>query len=389
MPDEYINIPVEFDETALYNTAVATIQVDFPEWEPVAGSLVDIQLRCCASMAAVAAEMASTVPFNIFKAFLNWAGQVSQPAVPAEVVIRFTAKDDIGYTIPALTPIGLTSASTSDPVAFQTGNEVDIPATYTFVDTICTAILPGSAGNDLDEVIRADSLGFVTSITIAPSNEASHSGQDAETDDAFVNRGSQELETWSKTPILGRDFALLAREIPGVIRCAWIDNFDYPTKTAGVERVITLCPIDANGQGFPTDILDEVMSLMESMRELNFVCYAVSPDYANIDITADVYCQDPTALTSAESQATDALNQYLSPATWGTPTTGRGQMVPLWINQPWIRYSRIMKAIEDCVDVDYVENVTINGVAADFQMTGTFPLPSLQSAQLNMLTSPP
>jgi len=386
MPDEYINIPVEFDETALYNTAVSTVQSAFPEWSPIRGSLVDIILRSCAAMAAVAAEVASNVPFNIFKAFLNWAGEASQPAVSAEVVLRFTASDDVGHTIPALTPVGLISDSVTEAVAFQTGVAVDIPATYTYVDTVCTAILPGAAGNNLNTVQRADSLTFIDDISVAPSNTASHSGMDAETDDAFVNRGAQELETWSKTPILGRDFALLSREIPGVFRCAWIDNYDYPTSTADVERVVTLCPIDANGEEMTPEVRDDIAALMESMRELNFICYVVAPDANGITITADVHCQDPTALSSAESQVEDSLNQFLSPATWGTPTTGRGQLVPLWMNQPWVRFSRVMKAIEDVVDVDFVENLTINAQPQDYQMTGVFPLPSLTAANLNMLS---
>ena len=109
MPDEFIDVPIEFDENLLYGQAVSRIQETFPEWSPRPGTLVDLVLRTCATMAAPGAEVASNVPSNIFRAFGSLAGQPPLDAVSAEATVTFTAVDNKGYTVPALTPVGMTA----------------------------------------------------------------------------------------------------------------------------------------------------------------------------------------------------------------------------------------------------------------------------------------
>jgi len=418
MPDEYIDIPIEFDETALYNQAVVRIQETFPEWLPKPGSLVDIVLRSTSTMAATAAEVASIVPFNIFRAFLNWAGQPPLEAVPAYATVRFTAADLNGHVIPALTPVGLSSASIERAVAFQTLNDAVIPPGIpNFIDVLVVALVGGAQGNNLNTVARVDSLGFIRDVSLPQPVTPSKGGVDAETDAQFVTRGAQELETWSETPILGRDFALLARRINGVMRCAWIDNYNPDDDTYNNDKYVTLCPIDISGMPMTDQQMEDIVQLMESMREVNFVCKVIYPTYTYIDITAVIHVPDPITGVRADPQVREALADYLNPAVWGTPMTGRGQLVPLWVNQPIVRYSKIMTVIENVVDVDYAEylridssvgdygNLRMSGMRwmdvlqnysvygylmffwqfGDFKMNGAFPLPILRSVNLTVV----
>jgi hypothetical protein len=361
MPDEYIDVPIEFDETALYNQAVVRIQDSFPEWEPVRGSLVDITLRSCATMAAVGADVASSVPFTIFKALLNWLGYPALEAVPATVYDRFIAWDNSGHVVPPLTPVGLSTGSLELAVGFQTlGPGVILPGATNYVDVACIAVTPGVIGNNLTQVVRVDALGFIQEVVISPLNTASAGGIDPEADADFANRGAQDLETWTETPILGRDFALLARKIPGIYRCAWIDNYNPATNSYTTEKMVAICPIDANGLAPSPDVQQQVKAYLESLRELNFVCNVMEPSYTQISVSVVVHIADPAQATAiaVQSQVEDAIARYINPATWGIPTTGRGlQLSPIWVNQSVLRYSKVMTAIESVPDVDYAENL--------------------------------
>jgi hypothetical protein len=379
VPDTYIEVPIEFDETALYNMAVARIQETFPEWKPKQPSMIDIILRAGATMAAVGAEVASDVPANIFRAFGDLAGTPSLDAVSAEVILTFTAKDTNGYTIPVQTPTGMTSPSTPEVIGFWTLNPADIPSGSSSVDVLCVSVIPGANGNNLFQVVRTDSLSFISGIAISPSNVASEGGQDAELDDAFDDRLSQEFETWTETPILGANFATLSRKVNGVYRCGYIDNYDPVTATFDNDKMVALCPIDQAGEDVTTDMQQQVKDLMESWRETNFICNVMGAVRSLIDVTYTAHVANPTLIDQATSDVQNSLAGYLNQSTWGQKASGQA---PVWENDPYVRYSKIMTTIESPEVVDWAELVTfgIQGGAmgvVDVIMPGAFALPNL------------
>ena len=390
MPDEYIEVPVEYDETALYNMAVARIQETFPEWTPKKPSMIDIILGACASMAAVGAEVASNVPSNIFRAFGPMAGAPPLDAVSATVMLRFNAIDTNGYTVDAQTPVELSSTTSTEGVGFWTLNDADIPAGQTYVDTLAVAVIPGANGSDLFTVTRIDSLAFINNISLSPTNTASQGGQDAELDDAFDDRLSQEFETWSETPILGSDFALLARKINGVWRCGYIDNYNPADHTYNNDKMVALCPIDINGNAVSSTMQQEVQALMQSLRELNFVCNVLTPTVSVIDISYTGHVTDPTTAALAQGEVQAALATYLNQASWGIQKTQTGE-VPVWENDPNIRYSKVMTTIESVQSLAWAEQMkmAIHGNTlgvADIVMPGAFALPNLGTVTATMVS---
>jgi hypothetical protein len=391
--DQYIDVPIEFDETALFNQAVVRIQESFPEYDPNIPSLTNITLRSCATMMAVGCEVASTVPFSIFKAFLNWAGQPSLEAVAATVIVRFTAIDDVGHVVPALTPLGMSSQSVQQGVGFQTLNDAQIPPGQTFVDTLAVATVAGSRGNNLNTVFRVDGLGFITNVSLSPSNNSSDGGQDAELDTEFATRGAQELETWTETPILGRDFALLARKINGVYRCGYVDNYNPADGTYDNDKMVALCPIDAQGDDVTQIQSQQVKALMESLREINFVCNMMTTTVTSIDVDVTCHIGDSSinALMQAEGDVTNAVNAFLDKSSWGKSVTQTGE-VPVWTSTPVVRYSKVMTVVESVPEVDWAENLTIgvtgSGVmdVVDITMPGVFALPSAGTVNVNVVS---
>lgn len=377
MADEYIDVPIEFDETAIYESGVARIQSYFPNWSPKRGSMIDLVLRTCAGFAAVGAEVASDVPSSIFAAFGELAHEPPIPAQAATVLSHWTMKDNAGYKIDANTPVGLSSAGNPDTIGFWTLDEAVVPAGSTTVDITLVAVEPGSNGSGLDTVVRVDSLGFVINITL-PAGPSS-GGTDAELTDVFLSRLSQEFETLTDTPVLARDFALLAKKIPPIYRCAYWDNYNPADGTSNNEKMVALSPIDAAGAAVSAPIKTALKNLLESMRLNNFVVNVVDPTYHTVDGAASVHLDGTVASGIVDAALQSAWTGYINPATWGTPQPSGGER-PVWINQRVLRLNKVIQQLENVIGVEYAEPVTIGPsggplVAADYNLTGAFPLP--------------
>lgn len=387
MPDQYIDVPIEFDETTLYNTGVARIQEYFPTWTPKPLSMIDLVLRTCAMYAAVGAEVASDVPFNIFRAFGTLAQKPPINATPATVDSTWTVQDLAGYTIPAQTPVGLVPSSNLDqqPEGFIVPADTPIAPGNSTVNITLVAAEPGAAGSNLDTVVRTDSLAFVTNIALSG---VSTGGVDAELDVDYVDRLAQEFEVWTTTPIKGRDFAIVARQIAGVFRCGYWENYNPADGTTNNDKTVTLCPLDVNGNDTSSDTRTSIAQLMESLREINFICNVIASTRSTIDISYTAHVTDPTTITPTQTNIATALVNFINPATWGAPASGQ---VPIWVNTPVLRLSQVMTAIETAGGVAYAENLEMaihpNALAAaDINLPGAFPLPVLGTVTANVVS---
>lgn len=376
MPDEYINAPIEFDENLLYNTGVERIQSYFPGWVPKPNGFTDLLLRGVAAMAAVGAEVAADVPYSIFRAFGPLAHDMPIDATPATVQSVWTAVDQQGgYEIPAGTPVGLTlSTSTSPPVGFETVGDAIVAADEQTVQIQLVATVPGLNTSGLDTVTRADSLTYISAVSLIGVTAG---GADAELDDTYVNRMSSDFETWTTTPIRGPDFARKACDIPGVYRCAYWENYNPADASTDNDKYVALCPIDINGSAVSSGTMSQVQSYIESLREVNFVAPTVSPDYTSIDVTARLHVADPNNQQIAIANATSGIQGFLNSAAWGAPASGQS---PVWTNTPVVRYSKVMTVLETTDYVEYADDVTINVTGnapdvLDITMPGSFPLP--------------
>lgn len=387
MPDLYIDYPVQFDENALYQMAIARIQETFPSWLPIAGSLIDLTLRAGASMAAVGAEVASDVPMDIFRTFGPLAHTPSIDATPAQANVTFIAQDTNGYIVQAGTPVGLTGPGVTDPVAFVTISDLLIPNGAASADAVVVAAIPGSGLSGLDTVARIDSLLFISSITITG---VSIGGIDSELTSDYVNRLSQEFETWSTTPILGADFAVIARKVAGVYRCANIDNYNPADDTYNNEKMVALCPIDVNGIAVSGGIQTAVQVLLESLREVNFVCNVMSPSVNIVDVAYVAHVNDPSLIVPTQILTDAAAATVLDPSEFGIPVQlGTGER-PIWNNTTTLRINKVIQAIENSsTDVDYVDGVTLGihggaSAAADLALGGAFkPFPQVQAGTIS------
>jgi hypothetical protein len=378
MADEFISVPIEYDESALYQTAVQTIQSVYPNWTPRSGSLVDMVLRVTAAMAAIGAENAASVIPDIFQYFGKLAKVPPIRARPAMATVRFTVQDAAGgYVIEGGTPVGLKTSTMEDAIGFTTGSDLTIAVGATTGEIGVIATEAGADANNLDTIIRADSYPFIIGVELlAPSSN----GLDEELTEDYLNRLSLELETWTKTPIIESNFAVLAPSLPGIYRAAAWENYNPADDTTGNEKYVTVCPIDVNGAAVSVELKNALQNLLLGLRETNFICPVIDPTPNVIDVSYLATVDPSFDIPSVEAAVQTALAELLNPARWGMPA--RRSVVPVWKNTKTVTINQVIQTIQAALGGNDSSNVRIGPhggtlLATDHVMTGAFPLASL------------
>jgi hypothetical protein len=225
---EYISVAIEQDPEEYANLAYDSIQTRWPDWEPHEGNLETAIIEGIASIAAELGGLLTTVPDAIFRWF--GAKLVGLPPIEASEAggsTDWTMIDNLGYTIPAGTQVGIRSAG-DELHLFETNDETIVaPGSTTALNVGITALEEGIASSGIGTVggpvELIDTLDFVLGVTLdAPTS----GGTDAEEDDAYLSRLSSRLRLLSPRPVLAEDFAILAKDIAGIDRSLVLDTTD-------------------------------------------------------------------------------------------------------------------------------------------------------------------
>jgi hypothetical protein len=376
MPD-YIDVPIATDPQDILDEVYTFLQSQIPGWTPAAGNLDVWLAMALSSAAAETRDVASAVPTSIFRYFGSTIiGLQPIDATPSTTTTNWTLQDSAGYTIPAGTQVAI-AASGNVLIPFITLADVVVPSGSTTASGItiqsvnfgaATAGL-GSVGGS---VVLLDPLSFVTAITQVAVTTG---GVDAEADSDYLNRLSAYLQLLTPRPILPNDFATLARtNVPGVFRAVGIDGYDATSNTYNNARTVSVAAIDQNGNPVSSTVKNQILTLLNTTREVNFVVYVIDPTINLIDVTytaKGLVGFDPTALLGSINAAIAA---YLNPATWGTTTDAT-----VWLQQTVVRYNKMIQTIENVPGVDYLVSMTmgIHGGSmgsVDITLTGVAPL---------------
>jgi len=215
----YIHDEIEVSPDALYDEMAAEMQVYQPGWEPAAGDLTTRIFLVLAGFIAQAVAVATDVPPSV----LRYLGRLHDiPPIDATVAtstVTITAVDDTGYTLAQGAEILF------DGVAFATTADATIaPGDTTATLVPVAAVTAGVEGNDITGTgqIVVPSVAWVASIEL---EDPTAGGVDAETDDDYLDRLSDELRIVSPTPILTDEWAVMARRIPPIARTTAIDRY--------------------------------------------------------------------------------------------------------------------------------------------------------------------
>lgn len=355
--------------------AIAFLQQQFPDWEPSDGNLEVWQIMALARIVSTATQVAGTVPLEIFKYFgQSVVGLQPIGALYATTTSTWTMTDDAGYTIPAGTNVGF-QISGDVTIPFATVDDVIVPPGSLTTDpggVIIQALDAGIAQNGLgpDGLVLIDALSFVDSITAV---SATTGGLDGETDYQYASRLIDELQLAAPTPILGKDFGVMARNVPSVFRAVGIDNYNPADGTTDNERMVAVAAIDEQGTAASADVKTAIAAYLEGLRETNFIVNVFDPTYTVIDVVFTFVPYPGYDPDSVKQAAVNAIAALLNPATWGVdPGDDIGSS---WTNTTILRYNSVVGALLAVDGLRWVDSLTLNGASADVALNGTVTLP--------------
>jgi hypothetical protein len=436
----YIGVEITSDPDEMTADSYEFLMQNVDGWEPSEGNLESWMIQALSRLVSLARDTASDVPPEIFRAWgLRAVGITPVDAVAATVTTTWTAVDNLGYTLPAGT-IAAFQTSGDTLVAFVVMSNVTIPAGQTqATGVVMNAVDTGEESNGLGPgpLVLIDALAWVSSVA---ATTASGGGVEAETDDQYLDRLSDELRLLTPRPILATDYAVLARRVAGVHRAVGVDNYQ-PAKTvtattvsgsatvvatggttfaradtgrsisgtgvpggatmtyvddthatlsanasasgtgvsltiaarSNAERAVTVVAIDKDGEPVGSGVRTNIVAYLDGFRETNFVVAADVPSYTVVNVVFAVTIfsgYDPVLVNAA---IVDAVSDALSPATWGTDPDDESSVT--WTNTTKVRYNEMIRIISTVSGVRYVNTLTLNGRAADVNLTGIAGLP--------------
>jgi hypothetical protein len=358
---DYISPPLVTEPSDLAEESFAYLEDQVDGWLPAPGNLETWLIEAISQLAGELMDVASAVPTSIFR-YLGESilGLPAHASTPATTETTWTVKDALGYTIQAGTLVGI-PASGDVLLAFEVAADTVIPAGNTSVAGVTiVAQDDGTDGNGLaGQPQLIDALDWVTAVTL---NAATSGGTDAESDDAYLDRLRELLQLLAPRPILPNDFAVMAKQVPGVYRATAIDLFDASTGQTNVPRCVTVVVVGADGLPVSPIVKGDVDTLLQSQREVNFLVFVIDPTYLDIDVTFNVKPYPDYDGQEVADRAELAVADYLNPANFGAVPYGD---TPQWLNDTKVRYLEVAEQINRVDGVWYVEALVVNGGTVD------------------------
>lgn len=367
----YITYPITTDPDEIAAIALDFLTANLPGWIPQEGHLEVWMIEAIARMVAEARDVASRVPTSIFRYY----GQslIDLPPIdgaPAQVETLWTAVDGLGYTIRAGTIAGFRVMG-DELIPFVVVADTAIPVGFNTANVHMQAVNNGEAANAIPvgamEIV--DSLSWVASIA---STTITAGGADAETDQQYLDRLTEELSLMSPRLILPNDFAIYARRTPGVYRAVAIDGYDPGLGTYNHDRTISVAVVDVDGNAVPAGVKTAVDASLQEQREVNFLVYVIDPTITAINVTFTAKAQIGFLPADVETRAEAAVTAYLQSSSWG----GGNLTPPQWVYDDRVRYLEVATILNNVEGLQYVTALTIQGVAADYVLPGVAPLTS-------------
>lgn len=106
----------------------------------------------------------------------------------------------------------------------------------------------------------------------------------------------------------------------------WTPGGLYDPNTFNYPRNVTVVPVDTNGVTVNSAISQQLVTYLESRREVNFTVQAITPSYVPIDVQYSVYVAPTYTSATVQNNINAALRSYLSPANWA----GGANTPPYW-----------------------------------------------------------
>lgn len=378
----YQRFPIETDPDVLTQDSYELLaEKTGGVWQPADGNLDTWLLEGTGRMAAEVRDVAADVPDAIFRTFGQTLVQVPPfDPVAAQAVLDLTMRDAAAYVLPVGTTFGVDDL-TGQAHGFALQDEATIAEDDSgvlprVVQVVATALIAGADASGIaPRPGNAYLLDAVSAIVSVALHEPTSGGSDGESDDAYMDRLSAALQLLAPRPILPNDFAQMALSVPGVGFAAAVNLYDPgPPPVTDQQRCVTVVLADPSGQPVSASVRNQVLALLQSQREVNFLVFAVDPGYVVVDVAYTVAVRPGYVAASVVQSADEALADALSPAT--NAQAFAGQVAGLWTPQASLRFLDVATVLQNVDGVGYVISLTLNGGTADVPLPAPASLPT-------------
>lgn len=400
---EYTNLALVDDPDALLEVGVNYMEDSIDGFVARPGNPETVLLEAQSQIAAEVVQQAEQVPPSVF----GYAGESlfgipPYTAVPATATATITwATDTPASMVGAQSLISVPHPSGTNMI-FTTDADVVAPLGGGAVLVGVTAL---EAGADANGAFGASQLIDTVDGVEGVAVTAAGGGVDAESDADYLDRLADALTLLAPRPILPNDFAVMARQVPGVGRATAIDLYQPGTDdniTAGqpggpltvegapvnagagkpnVERCVTTVITAEDGSAPTQTLMHTTWLTLDSAREVNFLAYVIAPRYTAIDVQATVHPYPGYVPADVIAAAKAMLTQWLDPGRWGGQPTA-SDVVQQWTADTYARIYEAVDWLNRADPVFYVTNVQLRKAGdpgwsnVDVLLPGVAPLPT-------------
>jgi hypothetical protein len=364
--ENFIEVPIETDADTLADNAIDVLQAQWEDWEPNEGDLEVVQIEALSQMAADVADVAAIMPNAAFEAILERLfNVVPQDGTPATGAVTFNLVDTTANLIPAGTEVDIDgfafSVDDDTPTVAGSATVVGVPVTANDNDTDAN----GLTG---ETVTLVGVLAFVSDVSLVGTTSGA---VDPETEQEYLDRGSQALELQAITLVTAHDYEIMAQSDPRVGRAVATDD--------RTNRRITVTASQADGSVIDAATKTSLAALFDSYRQTTWQVVLGDATNTTINVTFQIHVYPSFDAPTVISAAADAVTVFLDPTTWGSNLSTPSPTPDV---EPRVRKNKLIDVIGSVTGVDYVIDLTITGSAGsvqsngDWLMPGVVPIPS-------------
>jgi hypothetical protein len=400
---DYIELPLVDDPDALTEIGVDYLEGAIAGFVARPGSVETVLLEANGQISAEVVQQAALVAPIVFA----YAGQAlfgipPHAAVPATATATVTFAPDTPAVLVAAQSMLAVPHPSGSSVVFTTDQDVAAPEGGGDVLVGVTALEAGAAANGaFGPAEFIDVLDGVAGVVVGTAA----GGVDPESDEDYLDRLADGLTLLAPRPILPNDFAVFARQVPGVGRSLAIDlyqpgtNDNVPAGQPGGPLTVEGAPVLAGagasnvarcvatavtgeaGQPPTQALMHTVWLELDGAREVNFLAYVIPPHYTTIEVKATVHAYPGYLPADVQAAAMAMLDTWLDPGMWGTQPSSTAESGDQWANNTVARVYEAVDWLNRADGVYYVEGAVQLRVAGgawggvDVPLTGVAPLP--------------
>jgi hypothetical protein len=359
--ENFIEVPIETDADTLADNAIDVLQAQWEDWEPSEGDLEVVQIEALSQMAADVADVAAIMPNAAFEAILERLfNVVPQDGTPATGAVTFNLVDTTANLIPAGTEVDIDgfafSVDDDTPTVAGSATVVGVPVTANDNDTDAN----GLTG---ETVTLVGVLAFVSDVSLVGTTSGA---VDPETEQEYLDRGSQALELQAITLVTAHDYEIMAQSDPRVGRAVATDD--------RTNRRITVTASQADGSVIDAATKTSLAALFDSYRQTTWQVVLGDATNTTINVTFQIHVYPSFDAPTVISAAADAVTVFLDPTTWGSNLSTPSPTPDV---EPRVRKNKLIDVIGSVTGVDYVIDLTITGSAGSVQSNGDWLMPGI------------